>query len=148
MSSPISDVIDVHEIIDSDNPKIITTAAERKVLSYVKAILDGKTEETSLIGKDTESYYSVCYQGKNNRWLLRYFGDKGTPTISFNIPMTLERTKQIARSGLHVQQNNNIVITKPEHLMKLSNILVDALEYCQDDNNFKRKGSGCEESES
>ena len=147
-STPLSVEIDGHEIIDSDNPKIITTAAERKVLSYVKAILDGKTEETSLIGKDTESYYSVCYQGKNNRWLLRYFGDKGTPTISFNIPMTLERTKQIARSGLQVQQNNNIVIAKPEHLMKLSNILVDALEYCQDDNNFKRKGASGEDSDS
>lgn len=127
--------------IDPDNPKIITTAAERKILSYVKAILEGKAEESDLVGKDTESYYAVCYQGKNNRWLLRYYGDKGTPTITFNIPMTHERSALAARSGLQVQPNNTIALVKPEHIMKLSNVIIDALEYCQDDANFKRKSS-------
>jgi len=129
-------------VIDPGNPKIVTTEAERRVLALVQAILDGKAEESEIVGKDTESYYSVCYQGKNNRWLLRYHGDKSTPYISFNIPMTLERTKQAARAGLVVQPNNTIALLKPEHLMKLSNVLFDALEYCKDDENFKRKGNG------
>jgi len=132
------------DVTDPANPKIVTTDAERRVLTIVQAILDGKVEESEVVGKDTESYYSVCYQGKNNRWLLRYHGDKSTPYISFNIPMTLERVKQAARAGLSVQPNNTIALAKPEHLMKLSGILFDALEYCKNDDNFKRKGNGDE----
>lgn len=134
-----------NDLIDPDNPKIITTAAERRVLAYVQAILDGKADPSDLVGKDTESYYSVCYQGKVNRWLFRYWGDKSTPCIMFNVPMTMERTKQAARAGLVVQPNNTIAIAKPEHLMKLSAIIVDALEYCQDDENFRKKGKGGED---
>jgi hypothetical protein len=135
------------DMVDPTNQKIITTAAERKVLSYVRAILDGKVDESELVGRDTESYYSVCYQGKNNRWLLRYSGDKAIPTITFNVPMTLERSNQTARAGLQVQSNNTIALVKPEHLMKLSSIIVDALEFCQNDENFKRKAGTIEESE-
>lgn len=133
------------DLVDPDNPKIITTPAERKVLFYLQAILEGKVDASDLIGKDTESYYSVCYQGKVNRWLLRYWGDKLNPYIMFNIPMTMERTKQAARAGLFVQPNNNIALAKPGHLMKLSGIIVDALEYCQNDENFRKKGKGGEE---
>lgn len=132
------------DIIDPENSKIITTDAERRILALVQAILDGKAEEAEIVGRDTESYYSVCYQGKSNRWLLRYHGDKGTPCISFNIPMTLERTKQAARAGLVVQPNNTVALQKPEHLLKLSNVIFDALDYCKDDENFKRKGNGDE----
>jgi len=127
------------DIVDPDNPKIITTVTERRVLAFVQAILDGKVDSAEITGRDTESYYAVCYQGKNNRWLLRYHGDKGVPCISFNIPMNQERTKQAARAGLIVQPNNTIALVKPEHLMKLSNIIVDALEYCQNDENFRKK---------
>lgn len=145
-SSVRSEEID-GDIADPANPKIVTTTAERKVLSYVRAILDGKVDESELVGKDTESYYSVCYQGKNNRWLLRYSGDKGLPTITFNVPMTLERSSQAERAGLQVQSNNTIALVKPEHLMKLSSIIVDSLEYCQNDENFKRKGNTGDEIE-
>lgn len=127
------------DLVDPENPKIITTAAERRVLAYTQTILDGKVDAAEISGKDTESYYAVCYQGKNNRWLLRYQGDKANPTIIFNVQLTGERTKQIARSGLKVQPNNSIVLAKPEHLMKLSSIIVDALEYCQNDENFRKK---------
>lgn len=68
---------------DPDNPKIITTEAERKVLAYVQAILDGKAEGTELVGKDTESYFTVLYQGKVNRWLLRYLDRSKQPTVTF-----------------------------------------------------------------
>jgi len=129
-------------LVDPDNPKIVTTATERRVLAYVQAILEGKTDAADLVGKDTESYYSVCYQGKVNRWLLRYWGDKAAPHIMFNVPMTTERINQAARAGLQVQANNTITLSKPEHLMKLSGIIVDALEYCQDDENFRKKGKG------
>jgi predicted type IV restriction endonuclease len=130
------------DLVDPDNPKIGTTTTERRLLAYVQAILDGKVDASELVGKDTESYYSVCYQGKVNRWLLRYWGDKSSPHIMFNVPMTSDRSNQVARSGLQVQANNTISLSKTEHLMKLSGIIVDALEYCQDDENFRKKGRG------
>lgn len=149
LSAPTAAVIVVEQIfdlvseeiniVDPENPKIVTTPAERKVLSYLQSILEGKVETSELVGKDTESYFAVCYQGKSNRWLLRYSGDKSNPDVLFNIPMTAERTKQAARSGLKVQPNNTIALAKPEHLMKLSGIIFDALEYCQNDDNFKKK---------
>jgi hypothetical protein len=134
-----------NDLIDPDNFKIVTTAVERRVLAYVQAILEGKVDASDLSGRDTESYFAVCYQGKSNRWLLRYWGDKAAPHIMFNVPMTADRTNQASRAGLHVQPNNTIIITKPEHLMKLSTTIVDALEYCQDDENFRKKGKGEED---
>lgn len=126
-------------IVDPTNSKIVTTANERKLLSYVQMILEGKVKPEELVGRDTESYYAVCYQGKSNRWLFRYVGDKNVPVIVFNIPMTAERAKQATRAGLKVQPNNSIILAKPEHLMKLSGLIYDSLEFCQDDNNFKLK---------
>jgi hypothetical protein len=135
------------DIVDPENPKIVTTPAERKVLSYLQAILEGKVEASELVGKDTESYFAVCYQGKSNRWLLRYSGDKSNPDIIFNIPMTADRSKQATRAGLTVHPNNTIVLQKPEYLMKLSGLIFDALEYCQNDDNFRKKESKKESAE-
>lgn len=131
------------DIIDPSNPKIVTTDAERRVLEIIQAILEGQADPDEIVGKDTETYYSICYRGKNNRWLLRYYGNRGTPFAIFNIPMDQERTSQAERVGLAVRANNGIALAKPEHLMKLSNMIFDALEYCKDDDNFRKKnGTG------
>lgn len=136
---PIEPISQELDISDPTNSKIITTASERKVLSLVHLILDGQVEPSEIIGKDTESYYTICYQGKSNRWLLRYSGDKNNPDILFNVPMTPERSKQASRAGLKVQTNNSILLPRPEYLMKMSGLIFDALEFCQNDENFRVK---------
>lgn len=123
------------DIIDPDNPRIITTFAERKLFDVVQDILG---ENVEVKAKDTESYYSVLYQGKNNRWLLRYQADKKQPSVTFCIPLTDERIREITRAGLELGSSNSIVITQPEHLARIPGLVFDAFEYCQDDKNFSR----------
>lgn len=124
-------------IIDPSNPHIITTFAERRLFEVAQAIL---AETADISAKDTESYYSILYQGKNNRWLLRYYAEKKTPFIQICIPLTDERKREVIRAGLEIGTGDNILLPSPDHLMRIAGILSDALAYCQDDNNFKRAG--------
>lgn len=132
-ATPASDEA-TRDIVDPDNARIVTTYAERRVLEIVRGITG---LEDDLAGKDTESYYGVLYQGKNNRWLLHYYGNKKTPTLEFGIPLDEARKREIARAGL-ILAGNAITLPNPEDLMRLSGIVFDALAFCQDDNNFKR----------
>jgi predicted type IV restriction endonuclease len=125
--------------VDPANPKIITTAAERHILSIVQTMLDGQVPAEDVVGKDTESYYTVLYQGKVNRWLLRYVGDRAKPQIFFLFPLTDGHKAQAVKRGLELGTGDSIIIPKPEHLMKLADIINDALAYCQNDSNFKRE---------
>ncbi|HML79523.1 type I restriction endonuclease [Geobacter sulfurreducens] len=127
------------EQIDADNPKIITTADERKILSIVQMITEGQAESDEVIGKDTESYYAVLYQGKVNRWILRYQGDRQRPLVSFIVDLTDEHKALITRSGLEFGPGGTVILNRPENLVKLSGIVFDALAFCQDNNNFKRE---------
>ncbi len=95
--------------------------------------------ETELAAKDTESYYSILFQGKVNRWLMRYQGDKKQPSVSFCIPMTDERKREIERAGLELGAGDNVIIMQPEHIARIPCLIFDALAYCSDDANFKRK---------
>lgn len=122
-------------IIDPDNNKIITTYTERQVLEYVSMILG---EDADLVAKDTESYFSVLYQGKSNRWILRYFDNKQRPSIIIPIELTQENQKEIARSGLEMS-GNQIIIDCPENILRLSGIIRDCFEYCINDENFRKK---------
>lgn len=131
--------------IDPDNPKIITTPAERKILSITNMILDGQVPDCELIGKDTESYYTVLFQGKTNRWLLRYWGDRNKPQIAFQLPITDQHKSIIARAGMEIAPSGNIMMGKPENLVKLSSIVMDALSYCQDNENFKQKNKSVDQ---
>lgn len=128
------------DIVDPNNPKIVTTAAERKILSIVQMILEGQVDAEGVVGKDTESYYAVLFQGKTNRWLLRYVGDRHRPLVYFIIDLSDEHKALIERAGLEIGASNGIVLNRPENLMKLSGIIFDSLAFCQDDNNFKRDG--------
>lgn len=131
---PLSD--DTADIVDPENPRIVTTYAERRLFEVVKDILG---DDAEISPKDTESYYSVLYQGKTNRWLLRYQSDKKQPAVTFCVPLTDERKKEISRAGLVLGAGNSISVLQPEHLARVPGLLFDALEYCQDDKNFSRK---------
>lgn len=126
------------DLIDPNNAKIVTTLAERKVLEIVQTVLEGQVTADEIVGKDTESYFTVLYQGKNNRWILRYVGDRAKPQVYFNAPLTDQHKAQAVKRGLELGASNSIIIMKPEHLMKLAGLINESLAFCQDDNNFKR----------
>lgn len=129
--------------VDPNNPKIITTAAERKLLATVRDILGGLIDPQDIIGKDTESYYAILYQGKNNRWLLRYDGDRAAPHIWFPCELTEADDAKLQASGMKRGSGNTIRLDKPEHIARLFSYLSAALSWCMDDSNFtKKKGGG------
>lgn len=125
--------------VNLDNPRIVTTMAEKRLLKIVKDMLGGAAASEDIIGKDTESYYAILYQGKNNRWLLRYNGDRTRPQISVPRDLTLDDEDRIKHIGMERGSGNHILLDKPEHIMRLSWLLFDALDYCKDDENFRVK---------
>lgn len=137
LSAPVEQI--ETDWVDPVNSKIITTPAERKLLSITNMILDGQVLEGEIIGKDTESYYTILFQGKTNRWLVRYWGDRAVPQIAFQLPLTEQHKSILARAGMEIASNGNIQLGKPENLVKLSSIIMDALNFCQDNENFKQK---------
>lgn len=123
--------------VDPGNPRIVTTYAERRLLEIVKDIVGA---DADLTGKDTESYYAVLFQGKVNRWLIRYHADRKIPSIQVSIPLDEARKREVARAGLELGAGDSIVLTQPDHLMRIPGIIFDALEYCRNDENFRRAG--------
>lgn len=121
--------------IDPGNQKIVTTYAERRLFEVVREILGA---EADIHPKDTESYFTVLHQGKTNRWLLRYQGDKKVPAINFPMPLTDERKKEVSRVGLTLGPGDSILLGAPENLMRIAGLVFDAYEYSRDDENFRR----------
>lgn len=122
-------------VVDLDNHKIITTYTERLLFDYVNLIFD---ESVDLVAKDTESYFSILYQGKSNRWVLRYFDSKQRPCINVPLELLDIHLVEIQRAGLEIN-GNNIIIDRPENILRISGLIRDSLEYCQNDENFSRK---------
>lgn len=122
-------------IIDPENSKIVTTYTERMLFDYVKMILG---EEADVTTKDTESYFTILYQNKTNRWLLRYYDSKQKPSIKVVLDLTPEMIAEIQRAGLEVS-SDQIIIERPENILRISGLIRDAYEFCKDDNNFSRK---------
>lgn len=122
-------------IVDPNNSKIITTYAERQVFDFVQLILGNSV---NLTAKDTESYFSILYQGKTNRWLIRYYDNKQRPSIVIPIELSDNHKSEISRAGLEFN-NQSIIIDRPENILRISGLIKDCLEYCQDDDNFRRK---------
>ncbi|MDY6456829.1 type I restriction endonuclease [Acinetobacter faecalis] len=120
--------------INSDNNRIVTTVTEQQLFNIVQELLP----DNELTAKDTESYFSVLYQNKNNRWLFRYDVNRKRPTIQFSVPIDEARKIELIRAGLEVQQNGSIFIDKPEYLYRMVGILNDAYSFCVNDENFKR----------
>jgi hypothetical protein len=121
-------------VIDPNNSKIITTENERRVLGICQEVLAYE----SLQGKDTESYFTVLFQGKNNRWILRYWGDKKRPVVSFCMPLTDTHRLEIKRSKLEAGPNDSVILDQPNDLLRITGLLDDALCFCKNDENFKR----------
>ena len=132
---------DDEDLVDPSNPKILTTSAERKILYLTKEMLNGLVDQDDIIGKDTESYYTVLYQGKSNRWILRYHGDRQNPRVNFIFNLSEHDQEYVRMSGLEIGSGNSVLLTKPEQIMKLSSLLFKALQFCKDDENFKKKGT-------
>lgn len=130
----IPKIIEPDFIVNPDNEKIITTKDEQDLFRIVAELLP----EVELESKDTESYYSVLYQGKNNRWLFRYDVNRKRPTIQFIVPVDDVRRNELVRAGLEVQANGQVFLEKPEYIYRVVGILKDCLEYCKNDENFKR----------
>ncbi len=133
-SKPVETTDEQQDIIDPDNPKIVTTYAERRIFEVAKNIVG----DADIIARDTENYFSVLYQNKANRWLLRYYGNRRQPTITVCVPMTEERKHEIIRAGLQIGAGDSILLPQPEYLLCIPGIIFDALEHCKDDANFKR----------
>lgn len=127
-------------IIDPDNANIITTVEEQRLFDICADILPGE----DLQPRDTESYYSIVYQGKSNRWLFRFWGDKRRPTVKFIEPITPDLKAEIERAGLELGRGDQIVLDKPENLYRLAGLLRQALEFCKNEENFKRGSRGLE----
>ncbi|WGE42877.1 type I restriction endonuclease [Actinobacillus equuli] len=122
-------------IVDSENNKIITTYTERQLFDYVVLILG---ESVELVAKDTESYFSILFQGKSNRWILRYFDNKQHPCINVPLELLDIHRAEIQRAGLDIT-GSNIIIDRPENILRISGLIRDCLVYCQNDENFARK---------
>lgn len=122
------------DIIDPDNEKIITTVDEQHLYQIVTELFP----EFQFTAKDTESYYSVIYQNKSNRWLFRYDVNRKRPTIQFNVEINEQRRIELSRAGLEVLPNGLIFLDKPEHIYRAVGILQDCIDYCSNDDNFKR----------
>lgn len=125
-------------VIDPDNPNIVTTVQERQLLAHIQSILKLNTDADNIEAKDTASYYSIVYQGKNNRWLMHYHGDKKNPTVHFGIELTAKHRQEVERSGLTIEPNDHINLPEPADIMRLTGLCFDALTYCENDDNFKR----------
>lgn len=123
--------------VDPANSKIITLANERRMVEVCQELLPGE----DIQGKDTESYFSVLYQGKSNRWILRYWADKKRPTIMLGVPLTDAYRAEIGRARLTLTSGDAIELERPEHLQRIAGLLGDVLTYCKNDDNFRR-GAG------
>jgi predicted type IV restriction endonuclease len=139
---PIEEAFAGGDIADPINPKIVTTVAEQKILCIIKDMLSGVVNEEDIVAKDTESYYTVLYQNKTTRWIVRYIGDKKRPQAYFPIELTDQHKAIVVKCGLDFGPAGSILLDKPESIMRLSDILFDSLAYCQDDKNFRRASKG------
>ncbi|CAI0772518.1 Uncharacterized conserved protein [Serratia entomophila] len=123
-------------IVDPENSKIVTTYTERALFDNVAMILGG---EADLSAKDTESYYSILFQGKTTRWILRYFDNKQRPTILLPLEIDDARHAEITRAGLELAAGGHIIIDRPENILRLTGLIIDSYKYCIDDENFRQK---------
>ncbi|MDE9448367.1 type I restriction endonuclease subunit R, partial [Xenorhabdus bovienii] len=103
------------EIVDPDNPNIVTTKNELTLFEKAKSIVG---DSVDLQYKDTESYFNVLYQGKSNRWVIRYFDKKSKPYIQIPIELTDILLNEINRAGL-LANNSRIFIEAPEDILRI-----------------------------
>ncbi|MDN0122028.1 type I restriction endonuclease [Yersinia aleksiciae] len=138
-AAPISELTQTNDtapVIDSENPNIVTTHNERLFYSNIELLLG---EGADLSAKDTASYYNILYQGKSNRWVVRYFDSKQRPSIILPIELDEKAVAEVERAGLELAPGNQIIIDRPENILRLSGLISDSYNYCVDDDNFRNK---------
>ncbi|MDE1475950.1 type I restriction endonuclease [Xenorhabdus bovienii] len=123
------------EIVDPNNPNIITTKNELALFEKIKSIIG---EDIDIQYKDTESYFGILYQGKSNRWIVRYFDKKNKSYIQIPIELTEILINEVCRAGLGVN-NSKIFIETPEDILRVTGIILDSFEYAKNDENFRKK---------
>ena len=123
------------DIVDAENPNIVTTYNERVLFEKITSIAGPAYE---LQAKDTESYYSILFQGKTNRWIVRYYDKKSRSSIQLPIDINDITGNEIKRAGLEYD-NNRIFIENPEDVLRISGLILDSLQYVQNDENFRKR---------
>ncbi len=88
----VSESSTLADIVNSENERIVTTVDEQELSRIVTELFP----EVELVVKDTESYFSVLFQNKNNRWLFRYDVNRKRPTIQFAVAIDDYRKKELA----------------------------------------------------
>ena len=86
--------------------------------------------------KENDSYFSLLLDGKNNRWLIRYF-DKKQPYITLPIDIDNVLANEIQRARLE-HDEKRIFIQSPDDLLKISGLILDSYDYVRNDDNFRR----------
>ncbi|MFV4847336.1 type I restriction endonuclease [Edwardsiella tarda] len=137
-----SEVDDEIDSVDPNNPNVITTKNEVEMFNKIKQIVG---DDIEIKHKDTESYFSVLYSGKTNRWILRFY-DKKSSYVVFPIELSDVQINEISRARLEYD-NGKIHISSPEDILRISGIVTDSLEYVRNDDNFRKgkKGATSEE---
>lgn len=124
-------------IIDPENPKIITTHNERRLLELVKSVLP---EDANIEGKDTERYYSILVDGKVNRWICRYHDNRKRPSVQLHIELKEQDITYIQNCGLEVS-GSHIIIDTPENILRIVPLLRETYLFCSNDDNFRVKNN-------
>ncbi|EFB72006.1 MULTISPECIES: type I restriction endonuclease [Providencia] len=127
---------ELKDIIDPDNPNIITTTNELTLFEKIKQI----TGCNEIEYKDTESYFGILYQGKVNRWIVRFYDKKNSAYLMVPIEITDLLGNEIKRAGLELT-NNRITIQSPEDILRITGIILDSFEYVKNDENFRKKSA-------
>lgn len=134
-NSEVESVDDHADIVDPDNPNIITTYNERILFDKASSII-GINHDIQY--KDTASYFSVLFQGKTNRWIIRYFDKKNKPYIQLPIELNELTINEVNRAGL-TYDSSRIYMDNPEDILRISGLILDSFEYVKNDENFRKK---------
>ncbi|MCA8720278.1 hypothetical protein LGP01_21205, partial [Escherichia coli] len=82
--------------------------------------------------------FPILFQGKTNRWLVRYYDKKNRSNIQLPIDINEITGNEIKRAGLE-HDNNRIFIEHPEDVLRISGLILDSLQYVQNDENFRKR---------
>ena len=123
------------DIIDHDNPNVVTTHNERVLFEKIASII-GDSHDIQY--KDTESYFGVLYQGKTNRWIVRYYDKKNKSSIQLPIELNEIAINEVSRAGLECD-SSRVYIDNPENILRISGLILDSFEFVKNDDNFRKK---------
>lgn len=74
--------------VETIEDKVLTTEEELEAFGIIKGLLAGVIEPAMLSYRDTESYFSVLYNGKVTKWICRLYLDGKKKVVSIH-PSTL-----------------------------------------------------------